>query len=273
MEARSVTALRDLSLLLALLAVCALADGDPDLDLPVAHPLDPRPAPAPAPLPPPAQTFSPIAPSRVKAAPVDPLPPPPVPPADDPKDEPAPVFYGEELESPSASVVFVLDVSGSMAQPAFSQESGYNGPRKIDTARRELVKAISMLPDSWRFDVVAYDDVSCLWRPALALADEEHKRDASAWVQSREPYGATGTGPAVALALSLDRSNLYVVLLTDGAPNVPDARPEWHRQVIRDSNAQRARIDVFGIEANTPAMRSFCLGVATDSGGSYVDAR
>jgi hypothetical protein len=268
MEARSVTALRDLSLLLALLAVCALADGDPDLDLPVAHPLDPRPAIAPPAGPAIAPMASAIAPA-IAPAPVPPAPPP----ADDPKDEPAPVFYGEELESPSASVVFVLDVSGSMAQPAFSQESGYNGPRKIDTARRELVKAISMLPDSWRFDVVAYDDVSCLWRPALALADEEHKRDASAWVQSREPYGATGTGPAVALALSLDRSNMYVVLLTDGAPNVPDARPEWHRQVIRDSNAQRARIDVFGIEANTPAMRSFCLGVATDSGGSYVDAR
>lgn len=240
------TALK-VGVLLAITTLCATAQ-DVTLDLPVGHPKDP-----------------PV----IKGGPVEPE----EEPEDDPNDEPAPVFFGEELQSASESVVFVLDVSGSMNQPAWDDELGYGGPLKITTAKREVCAAISAMSEEWRFAVVAYDDYIYMWRERLVAATEANKADAKAWVEARQPVGGTGTGPAVAIGLALDRQNALVVLLTDGAPNVPDPNPDWHRALIRDQNVQRAQIHVFGIEANTPAMRSFCQGVATDSDGRYVDAR
>lgn len=262
------SAVRDLGALLGLLTVAALA-GDSSLDLPVRHPLD---LPPPAPVqPPPAPTETTLPASVARALESMPMPvPAPVPPEEDPADEPLPVFFGEELDSESSSVVFVLDISGSMLQPAWDDQLGYGGPQKITTAKRELVKAIETLPRSWAFDVVAYDDIIYLWRPALVAADEANKADASSWVGSRQPFGSTLTGPAVVSALALDRENHLVVLLTDGAPT--GWSPDEHRKMIREGNSQRAVIDVFGIEATGP-MLVFAKGVASDNGGRYVDAR
>lgn len=240
---------------------------DPGLDLPVGHPHDHRPRAAPA-LPPEAPT---LPASVVQALEEMPLPvPAPVPPAEDPQDEPLPVFFGEELSSESSSVVFVLDISGSMNQPMWDDVLGYGGPQKITVAKRELLKAIQALPRSWSFDVIAYDDCVYLWRPNLVDASDTHKTDAASWVTSRQPFGSTLTGPAVAAALALDRENHLVVLLTDGAPT--GWSPDEHRKMIRDANHQRATVDVFGIEA-TGGMLTFCKGVATDNAGRYVDAR
>ncbi len=180
------------------------------------------------------------------------------------------MFFGEELGSESASVVFVLDISGSMNQPMWDDQLGYGGPRKITLATRELLKAINTLPTSWAFDVIAYDDCVYLWRPELVAASDEAKAAASRWVASRQPFGGTLTGPAVASALALDRDNHLVVLLTDGQPT--GYSPPEHRKMIRDANTQDAIVDVFGIEATGP-MRAFCQGVASDNDGSYVDAR
>lgn len=250
----------------SLLAGLVLAQ-DPSLDLPV-HPahLEKRPDPV---------TDTPqSAPEPKPTPPPEPVLPEPEPEIDDPKDEPPPVFFGEELESASGSVVFVIDISGSMYQPGWSFDLGYGGPQKIVTAKRELSKAIQGVPSYWSFTVLAYDDSVYLWRESLVDANEEHKASAVSWVAALTPLGMTGTGPAVAQALMLDRQNLLVVLLTDGAPNFPEANPAWHRRVINDANSQGAAINVFGIETDlNPGMKSFCVGVAVDSGGTYIEVR
>lgn len=263
----AVTAARDVAanlLVLAALVGVALAQ-DPHLDLPIQHPGDYVP-------PPPTTLTAAVA----RALEVMPLPPPaPDPPGEDPVDEPPPVFYGEELTSRSASVVFVIDVSGSMASAGHFDSQGTwvaAKERRVDRAKAELTKAVEMLPRAWSFGLIAYDSRVFVWRPALVVADEENKSAARGWIHALEPCDSTGTGPAVVAALALDRTNQCVVLLTDGAPNYPDSRPSWHRTLIRDANWQRATIDVFGIEASSE-MRVFCMGVASDAGGSYYDVR
>jgi hypothetical protein len=247
-----------LMLLLALAAATAVANDDSDLDLPVVlENYKARPV---------AQTTS----TQPVVRPVH-LPPPTT---DDPKDQPDPVFFGEDVRSESASVVLVVDVSGSMCR-LFRGGAGGETRLRLDVAFAEATRFLHSLPPTWRFGLVAYDHKTYVWRQGLAQATRPNEDDALRWLTYPVGvHGGTQTGPAVALALSLDRSNRSIVLLTDGSV----ARPDWHRQMIRDANQQRAVIDVFGIVEDTVmdyyvSMRSFCIGVASDSGGSYHEVK
>lgn len=189
-------------------------------------------------------------------------------------DEKPPTIYGTELPK-GGSVIFVIDISGSMGLDLDSEWLD-----RLGRAKRELTRAIAALPESWRFDVIAYDCDPKTWAPFLVPADSNGKKVASNWVNALQPQGATGTGLAVGTALSMDRSNLLVVLLTDGDPNCNsltmngNVPAEVHRQDIRKWNFQRAVIDVFGIAcAGGSPMEKFCQNVASDNGGVFVSVR
>jgi hypothetical protein len=204
---------------------------------------------------------------------------------DDPRDTPPPVFYGEEMDTESDSIFYVIDTSCSMGWDVSSYSgldgSMQSGPR-LDRAKVELIRSISGLSDNFEFNIINYDCSTGQWRGSMAQATDANKQQARAWVMSLREGGATGTGPAVVQALGAERDNKMIVLLTDGAPNcgVPsqyggwddfdDAGPSGHRRVIRDANAQGATINVFGIAASG-SYRAFCQGVASDSGGAYFD--
>lgn len=202
--------------------------------------------------------------------------PPPKPdaPDDDPRDTPPPVFYGEEIDTETDSIIFVIDISGSM-----------NVDGRLQRAQAELIRSVNGLAGSFEFNAIAYSDVVYEFSPDTVEASPANKAALAAWILNYNARGATATGPAVAQALN-DRSNLSVVLLTDGFPNfgvplpgiTPNTPPaQWlvmlaqaHRRVIRQANRQGARIDVFGI-ATFAETRAFCQGVASDSGGSFTD--
>lgn len=178
---------------------------------------------------------------------------------DDPRDEPPPFFFGEEIESENDSICYVIDISGSMRRYG-----------RLERAKAELRKSIQALSPNVRFNVIAYSCLVVSWQPATVSATPENKALALAWIQALQGSGGTATGPATAQALS-DQECLAVALLTDGAPNC-GAYPELegHRAMIRNANAQRATINVFGVDARGD-WRSFCQNVAADSGGSYYD--
>jgi hypothetical protein len=192
----------------------------------------------------------------------DPTKKPPEPPksdtGDDPRDEPGPVFYGEEIESENDTICYVVDLSGSMRRFG-----------RIERARRELEKSINGLSPNVRFNVVAYACSVKSWKPGLVPASEANKAAAIAWTAALQPSGGTGTGPATALALN-DKQCQAVALLTDGAPNCGADDAEAHRKMINTANSQRATVNVFGVDAAGP-YRDFCLDIAGDSGGSYYD--
>jgi hypothetical protein len=238
---------------------------DRTLDLPITAPsYRPRQAAAPLPASTPAQKPTPA--------------PPPSPPAD-PVDEPSqpPALYGESIPAEEDTIIFVLDISCSMAWDSqsytkLSGEIGY-GPR-LDRAKVELSRSISGLSKNFQFNLVAYGCGVTQWSGELKLATEANKAAALAWLGSLNPMGATATGPATAQALS-EKQNHSVVLLTDGMPNcgvtyTDDGAEAAHRRLIQISNTQGAVINVFGIAA-TASYRAFCQGVASDSGGVFFD--
>ena len=223
--------------LLAVLLASAPVQAQDGLDLPITPPVYGS-KPGPAPVPPPEPT-------------------------EDPRDEPPPIFYGEEIESQSKSVIYVIDISGSM------DWSGGRPHSRWESARRELLRSIDGLPADYTFNIIAYNFFILPWRNARVPVTPENKQAAKSWVSELQPGWSTATGPAVAIALE-DKENKCIILLTDGAPNTPVPDPAWHRDLIRRQNTQRAQIHVFGIDASGE-MRGFCQNIASDSGGSYFD--
>ncbi len=177
---------------------------------------------------------------------------------DDAHDDPAPVFFGEEIAPSAGTLVYVVDVSGSM-----------RAEDRLERAKEEARKSINGLPEALRFNVVAFDcTLAKLW-PSVRPATLGNKAEAWAFVERLGARSGTATGPGVALALS-DREVEAVVLLTDGAPNCGAVDASGHRGMIRNANAQGATIDVFGIAARG-LYRAFCREVAADSRGNYYD--
>jgi hypothetical protein len=197
---------------------------------------------------------------------------------DDPRDEPPPVIYGEEIDSENDTIVYVIDRSGSMDwdDASFTDIDGNRRTgNRMERAKCELQRSILGLSRNFRFNIIAFDCATFRWRSQMQEANDANKAAAIAWVRGLNPGGATGTGPATALGLE-QRDNMSVVLLTDGEPNCgmpneyDDFNDDAHRRLIRDSNTQRATVTVFGIAASG-RYRRFCQNVASDNGGAYFD--
>lgn len=199
---------------------------------------------------------------------------PPKPPDDPPpvtqEDEKPPTIYGSEVKSESASIVYVIDVSGSMG---LDNQFAANGDflDRLGRAKVELSKSVASLPKNYRFDVVAFSCGNEWWSPTLQGADDAHKAAAQAWIGDLRPLSGTWVCDAMCAALWL-RENKLVILLTDGEPTC--GWHQDHRAVIRAANTQGARVDVFGISC-TPGslMDTFCRGVAQDNNGNYTPVR
>ena len=213
----------------------------------------------------------PIAAPVYQGAPQPPAPTPEAP-VDDPRDVPAPTLYGEEIVSESDTIFYVLDCSGSMSSDRQSYsglDGGVQTGSRMERAKAELTRSILGLAPNFKLNIVAYDCSTQQWSDSMVPATDANKQAAIAWLSAQMPRGATGTGPATALALG-QKENMSVVLLTDGQPNCGASGTEGHRQMISSNNTQGATINVFGIAASG-TYRAFCQAVAADSGGSYYD--
>jgi hypothetical protein len=248
-----------LSLLSVLACIGALALGPVqgalagDMDLPVA--------PAPAPV---AEAELPQPESR-----------PPDPEAETPvfeETEPPPRIYDEDVPAEGESIIYVIDTSGSMTErvAAFTDLEGRptNGTR-MDRAKIELIRSILALPDTYEFNIVAYSCTLLRWSYNRRRATPANKTDAAQWVMTLQPFGGTGTGPAVAVALG-ERDNKTIALLTDGAPGCGQGDTiDSHFRMIVSNNVQAARVHCFGIGAYG-VFEQFLRDVSQATAGRYV---
>ncbi len=190
----------------------------------------------------------------------------------EPVEEPGPTFFGEPIPTRGESLIYVIDQSGSMGWDTMIFTGLDGNPQvgnRLDRAKVELIRSIQTLPESFVFNIIAYDCEMRRWAPARQLATPAAKASAIGWVNGLRPGGATGTGPAVALALQ-ERDNRTVVLLSDGDPNCP-YDDDWipnHLQCILSANQQGAAVHCFGINAYG-AFEQFLRDVATRTGGVY----
>ncbi len=188
-------------------------------------------------------------------------------PPDDPSEDDPPKLYDEEIPTKSESIIYVIDISGSMgwdSMPYTGLDGQQTSGPRIDRAKVELIRSIQSLSSEFEFNVLAYDCDIRRWSAGKQKAEPGPKASAISWVGALRPIGATGTGPATAAALQ-DKNNFTVVLLSDGAPN---CGANDHLAMIQAANTQRAAIHAFGI-ACYGSFEQFMRDVASTSGGRY----
>jgi hypothetical protein len=172
----------------------------------------------------------------------------------------------EEREYAAKDVVFVLDVSGSMAEEG-----------KIDKAKRALEFGIRGLGAGDRFNVIAFSGDTRLMESGLIPANAEGRRRGAEFVSRLSPQGGTNIDDALVAGMQqFPRESgrpRMLVFLTDGLPTVGDtsvARILEHTQAARRG---RVRLFTFGVgyDVNTRLLDR----VAADNGGvaDYVDPR
>jgi hypothetical protein len=185
-------------------------------------------------------------------------------------EEEPPKLYDEDLPMEELSIIYVVDISGSMwcSCPDWTGLDGnVESGNRLDRAKVELVRSISALTENYTFNIIAYHCAMRQWRPTRDKATPPNKADASAWVMALHPGGGTGTGPAAALALA-DKDNYTVALLSDGWPGCMGGGMAAHLQMILASDTQGAQVHTFGINTYGSA-EQFLRDVATNTGGTY----
>jgi hypothetical protein len=111
-------------------------------------------------------------------------------------------YYG--LAVRGRKLVFVIDISGSMA-----------GPR-LEMARRELSNAIGNLPPTSEFSIVVFNHRVVVWQYNLVPASPANKEAAMQYVGHVQAAGSTATCEAMTAAFQFDAEAIY--FLTDGKP-------------------------------------------------------
>lgn len=191
-------------------------------------------------------------------------------PPDIPSEDDPPKLYDEEIPTKTESIIYVLDISGSMgwdSMPYTGLDGQQTSGPRIDRAKVELIRSIQALSSEFEFNVFAFDCDIRRWSAGKQRAEPGPKASAIAWVGALQPTGATGTGPAVAAALQ-DKDNFTVVLLSDGAPNCGANGTSGHLSMIQAANTQGASIHTFGIACYGEFER-FMRDIASTSGGRY----
>jgi Ca-activated chloride channel family protein len=134
-------------------------------------------------------------------------------------------------------VVFVLDVSGSMAGP------------KMDQARKALVYGIRTLSAGDRFNAIAFSTGLNPFRDALVDATGEVKEAAVRWAEGLQAAGGTNIEGALAQSLPLlggDRLSM-VVFITDGRPSIGERNPDTIVKQVEAAARGRTRVFTFGV--------------------------
>ncbi|HLG41897.1 MAG TPA: HEAT repeat domain-containing protein, partial [Planctomycetota bacterium] len=147
-------------------------------------------------------------------------------------------FFG--IPVTSTRVVFVLDRSGSMMEPAdWVPEIGTGeglppelrqpqGTRKIDIARWQLKKVIHLMPKGALFNIIFYNSAFDVFKPRMIKLTDATRKEAFAFIDGLDPFGQTNIFDSVERAMQfatgkdgrLDKDAPDTIyLLSDGLPN------------------------------------------------------
>jgi hypothetical protein len=119
-------------------------------------------------------------------------------------------YYGSAIVS--SNVCFIVDVSGSMKRP--------KKHARIWVARKELRRALAELPETTRFNLVAFSDDAVRWKPKGVKPSKKMLKDADQWIErALRPDGQTHTWAALQAAFE-DPGLDTIFLLSDGSPSV-----------------------------------------------------
>jgi hypothetical protein len=204
-----------------------------------------------------------------------------------------PSKYGKffNLQVESDRVLFVLDFSGSMAEPVTLDTRVTGVPAGQPTTKAQLVvaelkKLIMSLPDGTLLNFVIFSDDVRVWRedhgrPALVKLDDAARDDLlGTFLDSLRPNGATNLYGALAKVLEFGGRGLYdkyygtgfdtLYVITDGAPSAGEVidKDEIRRRVREANRLRRFAINciTFGDKNDT----DFLAPLATENGGRHI---
>lgn len=156
------------------------------------------------------------------------------------------VFFGNRIAPRS---IFAIDTSSSMRQSA---RIGNREPeRKVEIVRRELMRSLGGLQESFRFNILAYSSEWRAWRGdaselELHPATAEAVRSARQYAQNLETH--TGTNIHDTLSAALDvRGAGTIYLLSDGEPSRGGGKKEILRTVRVKNYLRAVRLVTYGI--------------------------
>lgn len=193
-------------------------------------------------------------------------------------------YFGLSLES--MRVLFVVDCSGSM-QFAVSYGGRYAAgtealESKMAVAQRELVQAITGLPDGASFNVVAFSASMKSFAPRLVLGTRDARRRAQRWIDDLAVDGPTNASGALIDAFeSLSPVGRpkdveiadTIVLLTDGVPTCgPIAHDGDILAEIRRRNPDRA-VAVHCVYLGNEGDAKLVTRLASENGGQFVHVK
>jgi hypothetical protein len=202
-------------------------------------------------------------------------------------------FYG--IDTTSRRVLFIVDISKSMEEPAVARPPTASGPKdayaaptgnsKIEVARWQLHRAVAALPRDAAFSILVFSESYKAWQEGMTEASPPAKARAHAFVDGLKPNGTTniadsiddafdlaGAGPLATPAkgakpgLAVDT----VYLLTDGVPNrgrICDL-PALLDAVLARNRSARFVFHVVGIGEVEGS--EFLKSLARRTGGQYV---
>lgn len=161
-------------------------------------------------------------------------------------------FFG--VRSSGTRFAFIVDRSGSMGDD-----------RKLEVARRELVNAISALPDFASFHVVLFESgvITPPFQREWSTATRASVARLIRWLSEIEAGGGTQPVPAFHLVFGLERRPDVVYFLTDGQI------PGDTAAVVRELNGRGSKVVVNTIAFGDPASQEQLRAIARESGGAY----
>lgn len=198
-----------------------------------------------------------------------------------------------DLEVESDRVLFVLDFSGSMAEPAAIKEGTGTGAAQtgISTTKAELVvaeigKLILSLPDGALVNFVVFGDEVRIWRqqggrPSLVKLDDESRDDLLGnFLANLRPSGSTNLHDALDRALEFGDRGLYdkyyaagfdtLYVISDGAPTAgPVTDKDEIRRRVRERNGLR-KITIHCITFGEQNDTDFLRTMAEENGGRHI---
>jgi len=127
------------------------------------------------------------------------------------------------IDTPSRSIVFVIDISGSMEhhvrEPDRFKDGGYPSMARMDIVKTELARTVERLEPHVNFNILAFATDLKSWKKKLVSANVLNRKSAFDWASRLEPLGGESNaelaraGLVQSAGMEAGKTNAYEALM------------------------------------------------------------
>lgn len=174
-------------------------------------------------------------------------------------------FFGIRILS--HRVIFVLDISGSMAELTRGKWVGSNGDPRFDVARRELSNALDSLDRNSLFNVIVFSSEVSSWQDRISEFNPTTLQEAKDYIARLGAAGGTNIHGALRFAFE-DPDVDTIYFLSDGEPSEGEVIDPHaiRREVARWRENRDVTIHTVAVGGSLQLLE----WLAEDTGGTHV---